>query len=143
MTEVVVNNKMPASEPHHTEDAASFSYPSPVKEFVINFAKNKGAVVGLIFLLFMVIVAIFAPQIAPHSPVEQFREHMLQAPAWTADGTREFLLGTDEAGRDILSRLIHGSRLSLVIGICAVVLTMIMGFFSGSWVGSIPIAWAA
>ena len=38
MTEVVVNNKMPASEPHHTEDAASFSYPSPVKEFVINFA---------------------------------------------------------------------------------------------------------
>ena len=138
MTEVVVNNKMPASEPHHTEDAASFSYPSPVKEFVINFAKNKGAVVGLIFLLFMVIVAIFAPQIAPHSPVEQFREHMLQAPAWTADGTREFLLGTDEAGRDILSRLIHGSRLSRVIGICAVVLTMIPGILLGLLGGFYP-----
>lgn len=139
MTDAVLNQKVPNPAPQNdAEDAVTFSYPSPIKEFVINFVKNKGAVIGLIFLLGMFLVAILAPYIAPHSPVEQFREHMLQPPAWTEGGSWQFILGTDEAGRDILSRLIHGSRLSLVIGICAVVLTMIPGILLGLLGGFYP-----
>lgn len=114
------------------------SYPSPIKEFTTHFIRNKGAVIGLIFLLIMVLAAICAPWIAPYSPVEQFRDHMLQPPAWQEGGTMQFLLGTDEAGRDILSRIIHGGRLSLFIGICAVILTMIPGIVLGLLAGFYP-----
>lgn len=114
------------------------SYPSPVKEFTTHFMRNKGAVIGLIFLLIMALAAICAPWIAPYSPVEQFREHMLQPPAWQEGGTAQFLLGTDEAGRDILSRIIHGGRLSLFIGICAVILTLIPGIVLGLLAGFYP-----
>lgn len=62
------------------------SYPSPLKELVMHFMRNRGAVIGVLFLLLMILMAIFAPYIAPHSPVEQFREHMLQPPAWQAGG---------------------------------------------------------
>lgn len=114
------------------------SYPSPIKEFTTHFIRNKGAVIGLIFLLIMVLAAICAPWIAPYSPVEQFRDHMLQPPAWQEGGTAQFLLGTDEAGRDILSRIIHGGRLSLFIGICAVILTLIPGIVLGLLAGFYP-----
>lgn len=120
------------------ESTQVFTYPSPLKEFYLQFVKNKGAVLGLLFLIGMIAVACFAPHLAPHSPIEQFREHMLQPPAWVAGGSRDFLLGTDEAGRDILSRLMWGSRLSLVIGICAVILTMIPGILLGLLGGFYP-----
>lgn len=113
-------------------------YPSPIKEFITHFTRNKGAVIGLIFLLLMVLLAIFAPYVAPYSPVEQFRDHMLQPPAWQEGGSMQFILGTDEAGRDILSRIIHGGRLSLFIGICAVILTMIPGIVLGLLAGFYP-----
>lgn len=113
-------------------------YPSPIKEFFTHFTRNKGAVIGLIFLLLMVLLAIFAPYVAPYSPVEQFRDHMLQPPAWQEGGSMQFILGTDEAGRDILSRIIHGGRLSLFIGICAVILTMIPGIILGLLGGFYP-----
>lgn len=113
-------------------------YPSPIKEFFTHFTRNKGAVIGLIFLLLMVLLAIFAPYVAPYSPIEQFRDHMLQPPAWQEGGSMQFILGTDEAGRDILSRIIHGGRLSLFIGICAVILTMIPGIILGLLGGFYP-----
>nr|WP_246233627.1 ABC transporter permease subunit [Pelistega europaea] len=120
-------------EQHHV-----VSYPSPLKEFITHFMRNKGAVIGVLFLLFMVAAAVFAPYISPHSPVEQFRDHMLQPPAWQEGGSMDFILGTDEAGRDILSRIIYGGRLSLFIGICAVVLTMIPGIILGLFAGFYP-----
>lgn len=116
----------------------TISYPSPLKEFYTHFVCNKGALVGFVFLLFMVLITVFAPFIAPHDPIEQFREHMLQPPAWQEGGSLQFLLGTDEAGRDILSRLIWGGRLSLFIGICAVILTMIPGIALGLLAGFYP-----
>ena len=114
------------------------TYPSPFKEFVLNFAQNRGAVIGLLFLLLMVLAAIFAPLIAPHSPIVQYRDHMLQAPAWADGGSWQFILGTDEAGRDVLSRIIHGGRLSLFIGISAVFITIIPGIFLGLLAGFYP-----
>ncbi len=121
-----------------TENTVVVSYPSPLKEFITHFMRNKGAVIGLIFLMIMVLAAIFAPYLAPHSPIEQYREHMLQPPAWQEGGSMQFILGTDEAGRDILSRIIHGGRLSLFIGISAVILTLIPGIILGLLAGFYP-----
>ena len=79
----------------------------------------------------MVLIAVFAPLIAPHDPTMQYRDALLVPPAWTADGRPEFLLGTDALGRDILSRLIYGARYSLVIGLVVVTLALVTGILVG------------
>jgi dipeptide transport system permease protein len=101
------------------------------REFWSNFSRNRGAVVAALVVLLLVVVAIFAPLIAPHSPIEQYRDHVKIPPAWLAGGDAKFLLGTDEAGRDILSRLMYGARLSLWIGCVSVVLALIPGVVLG------------
>ncbi len=124
MTQVVSAANVAAS-------AGTMTYPSPLREFINSFSKNKGAVVGFCFLLLMALAAILAPWLAPHDPLMQFRDHMLQPPAWQEGGSSAYLLGTDEAGRDILSRLMHGARLSLVIGFSAVLITLVPGILLG------------
>ena len=101
------------------------------REFWSNFSRNKGAVVAALVVLVLVVVAVFAPLIAPHSPIEQYRNHVKIPPAWLAGGDARFVLGTDEAGRDILSRLMYGARLSLWIGCVSVVLALIPGVVLG------------
>ncbi len=108
------------------------------------FAQNKGAVVGLFFMTIVGLLAIFAPWVAPHSPIEQYRSNFLQAPVWSDGGSWQFLLGTDELGRDLLSRLIHGARLSLLVGLVSVVLALIPGVtlgltsaFADKWVDAL------
>lgn len=111
-----------------------------LREFWFYFSENRGAVIGLWVFLFLVIVAIAAPLVAPHSPVEQYRDAFLKPPAWDAEGSWKFILGTDAVGRDILSRLIYGARFSLFIGffvvtmavISGVTLGLIAGFFRGA-----------
>jgi dipeptide transport system permease protein len=105
--------------------------PSGLKDFWRSFSHNKGAVGGLFYFAFIVICALLAPVLAPHSPIEQFRDALLAPPAWAAEGTHRFLLGTDDIGRDILSRLLYGARLSLMIGLVAVVLAMLPGIALG------------
>ncbi|MCX7279759.1 MAG: ABC transporter permease subunit [Burkholderiales bacterium] len=105
--------------------------PSAWSEFWRSFSKNKGAVVGLCFMAVVCLAALFAPWMAPYSPVEQFRDHFLAPPAWVAGGSSQFLLGTDEVGRDILSRLIHGARLSLFVGFFSVLMALIPGVVLG------------
>lgn len=113
-----------------SELAAVLSYPSPLAEFWLAFSKNKGAVVGLAFMLLVAALAIFAPWVAPHDPIEQYRDHFLQPPFWSG-GTTQFWFGTDELGRDILSRLIHGARLSLLVGLVSVLLALLPGVTLG------------
>lgn len=113
-------------------------YPSPLKEFWQAFAHNKGAVAGLSFMVVLLLCALFAPWLAPHDPSTQFREFMLTPPAWLEGGQLQFLLGTDEAGRDLLSRLIHGARLSLLIGLASVLLSLIPGILLGLIAGFFP-----
>ncbi len=110
------------------------------REFWRAFAHNKGAVIGLFFMLIVGALAILAPWVAPHSPIEQYRSNFLQAPVWSDGGSWQFLFGTDELGRDLLSRLIHGARLSLLVGLVSVVLALIPGVilgliaaFAGKW----------
>jgi dipeptide transport system permease protein len=112
-----------------------------LKEFWSYFSENHGAVMGLFFFIAVVFVATFADFIAPQLPNQQFRDALLQPPFWQTGGDFRFLLGTDAIGRDMLSRLIYGSRYSLFIGcivvsislVVGVVLGLIAGFFRG-WV---------
>lgn len=115
-----------------TEEAgAPTAPPSGLKDFWRSFSHNKGAVAGLVYFTLMVVCALLAPVLAPHSPIEQYRDALLTPPVWHADGSAKFLLGTDDIGRDILSRLLFGARLSLMIGLVAVVLAMIPGIALG------------
>ncbi|GLR14191.1 ABC transporter permease [Chitinimonas prasina] len=107
------------------------SYPSPLKEFWQSFSHNKGAVVALFIFLCVIFCGVFAGWIAPHDPVEQYRDHMLTPPSWAEGGMSTFLLGTDELGRDILSRLIHGARISLFIAFMSVLMSLIPGMVLG------------
>ena len=101
------------------------------REFWANFSRNRGAVVAGAIVLILVFIAIFAPLIAPHSPIEQYRDNVKIPPAWLDGGNWHFILGTDEAGRDILSRLMYGARLSFWIGFVSVVLALIPGIVLG------------
>ena len=101
------------------------------REFWSNFSRNRGAVGAGIIVLILIFIAIFAPLIAPHSPIEQYRDSVKIPPAGLDGGNWKFILGTDEAGRDILSRLMYGARLSFWIGFVSVILALIPGIVLG------------
>ncbi|MBN9243122.1 MAG: ABC transporter permease subunit [Mesorhizobium sp.] len=100
-------------------------------EFWFYFSENKGAVIGLWFVLALIIVAVLAPLIAPHEPYQQYRDAVLVPPVWQEGGRWEFLLGTDAVGRDILSRLLFGARYSLFIGIVVTAIALVAGILLG------------
>jgi peptide/nickel transport system permease protein len=86
-------------------------------------------------LLLVVASAIFAPLISPHDPLSVNIRHRLAPPAWMEGGAPEHLLGTDQVGRDLLSRIIYGGRVSLVIGACAVLIAATIGVLLGLGAG--------
>ncbi len=105
--------------------------PGPLKEFWLYFRKNHGAVAGLAVFAVVCFVAITADWTAPHLPDQQYRDHFLAPPVWAEGGSSEFLLGTDAVGRDILSRIMHGARYSLIIGLIVVTLSLTVGIMLG------------
>jgi dipeptide transport system permease protein len=105
-----------------------------LREFWYYFAMNRGAVIGLVVFVALVLTAIFAPLIAPHSPIQQYRDALLSPPSW-AGGRPEFFLGTDPVGRDILSRLIYGAQFSMLIGTVVVILSLTTGIILGLLAG--------
>ncbi|MGC9418368.1 ABC transporter permease subunit [Rhodovulum marinum] len=107
-------------------------------EFWYYFRENRGAVIGLYVFVVFVIVALFAPLLAPYDPTEQFRDHILKPPAWVQGGDWAFPLGTDPLGRDMLSRLIHGARFSFFVGIVVVVVAASGGILVGLIAGFAP-----
>ena len=107
------------------------SYPSPLREFWQSFSASKGAVIALCIFALMFLLAVFAGWIAPYDPIEQFRDRMLVPPVWQAGGSMQHALGTDEAGRDMLSRLIFGARISLFIAFMSVLMSLIPGVVLG------------
>ena len=125
-------------------DRARTSRFAALREFWYYFSVNRGAVLGLFVFVALIVVAIFAPLIAPFPPEQQFREFIRMAPPFAGGTQPQFILGTDEVGRDILSRLIHGSRYSLFIGFVVVlgamfsgvVLGLLAGYFR-SWVDAV------
>ena len=90
---------------------------------------------GVVVLGILVVLALAAPWIAPHDPVEQDLLDTFQAPAWSAGGAREFPLGTDSLGRDVLSRLIFGARAAIVVAVVAASLAALLGTALGLLAG--------
>ena len=113
---------------------------TPMRELWRDFKRNRGAVIGLWIIVALILCAVFADVIAPYSPSEQYRDATLKPPSLQPIGGHVFVLGTDPVGRDLLSRLIHGTRLSLLIGLVSVglslstgiVLGLLAGFFRGA-----------
>lgn len=105
---------------------------------------NPKALFGVVVVLLFVFVAIFAPYLAPHDPRKQVLSKRLIPPAWAQKGSWEHPLGTDALGRDLFSRLIYGSRVSLIVGIlgaasCVLVglpLALLAGYYRG-WVDEV------
>ncbi|MFO1175894.1 MAG: ABC transporter permease subunit [Paracoccaceae bacterium] len=126
------------------EPAVTATRADALREFWHYFSENRGAVIGLWVFVALVLIAVFAPLIAPHDPIEQIRDALLKPPSWAAKGDPRFFLGTDAVGRDILSRLIYGARYSLFIGVIVVVVALtggiiiglVAGFFGG-WVDTV------
>ena len=105
--------------------------PHPLVEFWRYFAQNKGALAGLAVIVALVALAILADLISPHSPILNHDDAFLKPPVWEKGGSWAYPLGTDAIGRDLLSRLIHGTRYSLFMGTVVVALSLFAGTFLG------------
>jgi ABC-type dipeptide/oligopeptide/nickel transport system permease subunit len=95
----------------------------------------RWGVTAAALLLLIVASAILAPWISPHDPLAVDIRHRLSPPAWMGGGTAEHLLGTDQVGRDLLARVIHGGRVSLVVGVTAVLMSATIGVLLGLGAG--------
>ena len=130
----------PEVSPHGADSAP----PSPLRAFWREFSRSGGAVGGLYIIAALVFVALFADVIAPYDPAEQFRDSFLRPPVWQDGGSTRFLLGTDDVGRDMLSRLIHGARLSMIIGVIVITIALAagigLGLLAGFFRGVVDIA---
>lgn len=106
--------------------------PSALLEFWYYFSRNKGAVIGLAIFVFVLLLAVFAAVVAPHDPLLPYGSAMQRLPpAWAEGGNPSFPLGTDANGRDMLSRLIYGTRFSLFIGLVVASLSALAGVLMG------------
>ena len=105
--------------------------PSAARAFWATYCENRGAVAGLLVVAIVCLLAIFAEAVAPHLPNEQFRDAVRAAPVWSEGGSWRFVLGTDSLGRDLLSRLIHGARISLFIGLAVMSVSFVIGVLLG------------
>ncbi len=112
-----------------------------------SFRNSPTAIVAAVIALICIFCAVFAPWVAPHNPFDLATLELSNArlpPAWSPEGSRNFLLGTDDQGRDILSALMYGARISLAVGLASVVLSVVIGVsfglaagFLGGWVDSL------
>ena len=99
-----------------------------------SFRTSPTAILAALIALVCVVCAVFAPWIAPHNPFDLATIDLMDAlkpPAWHQDGTGKYLLGTDSQGRDLLSAIMFGTRVSLLIGLASVALAMLIGIVLG------------
>jgi peptide/nickel transport system permease protein len=99
-----------------------------------SFKQSPVVVLAAAITLVCILAATFAPWVAPHNPFDLKTLNLLDAftpPAWTESGKPAYLLGTDDQGRDVLSTIIYGSRMSLVVGLLATLLAMVVGVTLG------------
>ncbi len=108
--------------------------------FLSRLARHPSAFLGLVIMLLFIVVAVFAPWVAPHSPYEGDLRLRL-APPGVVKGDVTYLLGADEQGRDMLSRIVYGARVSLLVGImvtgCSATLGVLLGSLAGWFRGPI------
>lgn len=104
-------------------------------EFAIELGGHPIALLGGVIVLLFVLAAFLAPQITIHDPEVGSLRQRLVPPAWTAQGQREFLLGSDAQGRDLLTRIIFGARISLSVGVLTVSISVVVGAVLGAVAG--------
>lgn len=112
----------------------------PLADFFMRLVKKPLGLIGGAMVLLLLLTGIFAdltwlgmPNVglAPYGMNEIDLKHILQGAVWEADGTTQFMMGTDQMGRDVLSRLIHGARISMIVGVGAAVASTLISFFIG------------
>lgn len=125
-----------------TADAASRRRSAVVRaldsDLFFSFRRSPITVLSAIVACGLVLSALFAPLIAPHNPFDPASLSIMDSfipPAWEADGSATFLLGTDDQGRDMLSAILYGMRISLAVGVASVVLAMVLGVTLGLLAG--------
>ncbi|MBP1715057.1 MAG: ABC-type transporter, integral rane subunit, partial [Deltaproteobacteria bacterium] len=101
--------------------------PSPAGRVLRKMWHLRLGVMGGLVILALLLTALFCPYFAPHDPYQQNITNRLKPPAWMEKGQTQYLLGTDHLGRDLFSRILYGSRISLVVGISAALLMAIIG----------------
>ena len=97
-----------------------------VRWFMTELVKHPPALIGAVVMFLYMAMALWAPRLAPHNPFTGVLTARLAAPAWIS-GDWSHILGCDEVGRDLVSRIIYGSRVSLLVGFCSVTFSLIMG----------------
>jgi dipeptide transport system permease protein len=122
---------MTAASIHAPFQEATSAPPHPLRELWSGFRANRGAVLGMVAIAILMLLALSADVVAPHPPNLPNNAALLRPPVWQANGSWIYPLGTDAIGRDMLSRLIFGARLSLTIGIAVVALAVVAGTLLG------------
>ncbi|MGH7300047.1 MAG: ABC transporter permease, partial [Candidatus Rokuibacteriota bacterium] len=117
-------------------DAAALAPPRPWAErewvtLLRRLVRRRTALFGMLVVVAVLLAAVFAPLVAPFDPLEQDIGQRLREPGWQDEQGRVHLLGTDHLGRDILSRIISGSRIALVVGLAAVMISGVIGMLIG------------
>jgi peptide/nickel transport system permease protein len=114
-----------------TPNAVTRAYNSDI---FYSFSRSPTAIISAIVALLIGLGALFAPWVSPHNPFDLATLDLLDAnipPAWSADGDPRFLLGTDDQGRDMLSAILYGSRISLLVGLASVMFSLVVGVSLG------------
>jgi len=106
-----------------------------VYEFYKQYKKNKAALVGAYIVLALIFCALFAPILTPSDPLIQNLDQRLIPPIWSEGGMSGHILGTDDFGRDVFTRILYGARISLVIGIISVSISLVFGVLMGAVAG--------
>ena len=107
----------------------------PVFDQIEKLLKNRTGVAGLLIITTFAVAALLAPAISPHHPNENALYDQLKPPIWDEGGSTKNVLGTDDLGRDMLSRLIYGARVSLTLGVVSVGIAFLIGSFLGALAG--------
>ena len=136
----------PETDPHfdgHGDRATALGRPPRSLVLLRKAWQLRMGVLGMILLLMLLAMALFSPYIATHDPYEQNIIQRLELPSFLG-GSSEYLLGTDQLGRDLYSRIVYGARVSLLIGVASVVFSAVVGTifgllagFFGGWIDSV------
>lgn len=121
------------SKPTPVTNKTTLNYSKFSRQKLLKKLKSKGwALFGIILVLITIITAVFAPWIAPFNPDDADLRSRLAPPSWLDDtGKSDYLLGSDQIGRDLLTRIIYGARISLLVGILSVLISMVIGVILG------------
>jgi len=106
-----------------------------VKQFIKELIRCRTAFLGAIIVLSFILIAILAPFVVPHDPLKASIVNRLRPPFWIEGGSSTYILGADEIGRDILSRIIYGARVSILVGLVTVAISGFLGTLLGTFAG--------